>query len=83
MICPDDKGGGIVVLDKTYYETEMHRILNDHDTYKELPNNPTLSYKRELQDLITKGLRPQYLKQKGKNIFSPIGTQNTHNVLFA
>lgn len=55
MIHPADKGEGIVILDKINYEKEMYRILNEPNPYKELPNNPTLSYKRKLQDIITKG----------------------------
>lgn len=45
VIGPTDKGSGIVILDKTGYEIEMYRILNEPNTYKELPNNPTSIFK--------------------------------------
>lgn len=55
MIRPTNKGGGIVVLDKTDYVSEMHRILSDHDTYRELPHDPTFKFKQELITLVQKG----------------------------
>lgn len=33
VIRPADKGGGIVVLDRTAYIREMHKIVDDHNTY--------------------------------------------------
>lgn len=51
-IHPAEKGGGIVILDKKDYEVEMYRILNEPNTYKELPNNPTSLYKRQLSKII-------------------------------
>lgn len=55
MIRPADKGGGIVLLNKSDYMDEMHRILGDRETYIELPKNPTLEYKKELKNLVAKG----------------------------
>lgn len=52
VIRPADKGGGIVVLDKIDYENEMYRILNDQDTFKELSNNPTMSFKKISRNLL-------------------------------
>lgn len=72
VIRPADKGGCIVVLDKTDYEIEMYRIFNDQDTYKELPNNPISSFKRELQDLITKGYDLNILNKKERAFLVPL-----------
>ena len=34
-----DKGGAIVIMDKDYYGKKMLEMLQDKDTYKELPSN--------------------------------------------
>lgn len=41
IVRPADKGEGIVIMDKVDYVAEMNRILEDEDTYRVLPNNPT------------------------------------------
>lgn len=45
-------GGGVVILDKLAYHSEMSKILSDTGTYVKLPTNPTLEFKRSLIDLI-------------------------------
>lgn len=72
VIRPADKGGGIVLLDKTDYMNEMYHILSDHDTYKGLPNNPTSKYKKELNSLISKGFESLILNKKEKSFLVPL-----------
>ncbi|CAJ0930958.1 unnamed protein product [Ranitomeya imitator] len=42
-IKPADKGGAIVVMDSTYYMSEILRQLNDTQVYESIPHNPTNS----------------------------------------
>lgn len=56
-IRPADKGGGIVILDKSDYHLEMTRILSDTETYSRIPNNPTSIFKKSLTDLIDTGFQ--------------------------
>ncbi|CAJ0951361.1 unnamed protein product [Ranitomeya imitator] len=48
IIKPADKGGAIVVMDKTLYKNEVYRQLSDTTTYKKLSHNPT----QTIQDVI-------------------------------
>lgn len=71
VVRPADKGGGIVMMDKSDYVTEMYRILEDHDTYKELPSNPTNQFKKDLDKLVTKGFEAQILNKREKAYLVP------------
>lgn len=71
VVRPADKGGGIVILDKSQYETEMHRILNEPGTYQMLPNNPTHKYKQELQELVLKGYELNILNKRERDFLIP------------
>lgn len=46
IIHPADKGGGILILDKPDYHSEITKILSDATTYIKLPKNPTLDLKK-------------------------------------
>ncbi|CAJ0934922.1 unnamed protein product [Ranitomeya imitator] len=48
IIKPADKGGAIVVMDKTLYKNEVYRQLSDTTTYKKLSYNST----QTIQDVI-------------------------------
>lgn len=41
IVCPTDKGEGIVILDKEEYIKEMSRILDDRSRYGLLSNDPS------------------------------------------
>lgn len=43
VICPADKGGGTVVLDRCDYLKEMHRIFDNQITYILLNGKPNIS----------------------------------------
>lgn len=64
VIRPADKGGGIIIIDKKDYLTEMHRILGDVDTYTPLRSDPKVRYKKELEVLVQKGFELSVLKKK-------------------
>ena len=71
VIRPADKGGGIVVLDKTAYNEEMYNILGDSSTYIKLPSNPTSKFKVSLKKLIDMGARKGILDNKEKSYLLP------------
>ncbi|CAJ0940699.1 unnamed protein product [Ranitomeya imitator] len=53
IIKPADKGGAIVILDRSYYMDEIRNQLNDLDTYQPVSYNPSFSIAREIKELIT------------------------------
>lgn len=55
VICPADKGGGLDVLSKEYYQSEVSRLLSDGDTYKILNKAPMLPFKDKLHLIIEDG----------------------------
>lgn len=72
IICPADKGGGIVILDKSDYHAEMTRIISDLDTYLRLAKNPALDYKKTLADLVDTGSQLGILDKKEKSYLVPV-----------
>lgn len=72
VIRPADKGGGVVILDKTDYHGEMMRILSDSDTYCRLSGNPTTEYKKTLVELIDTGSQLGILDKKEKHYLVPV-----------
>lgn len=52
-----DKGGAVVVQDKTAYVTEIQRQLSDSDVYKCLRSDPTLKFSEELKLILKKACR--------------------------
>lgn len=72
IIRPADKGGGIVVMDKSSYVSEMNRILSDTDTYIPLSHDPIFKYKKELTGLIEVGFRNKLLNKKEKDFLIPL-----------
>ncbi|NP_001037978.1 uncharacterized protein LOC733763 [Xenopus tropicalis] len=51
-----DKGGQIVVLNRTDYVTEAYRQLSDTETFIPLEKNPVISYTSELDTLLQEAL---------------------------
>lgn len=72
IVRPADKGGGIVILDKEAYTSEMRRILSDTETYLPLLYDPTAKYKRELEKLIDKGFSKDLINKKEKAFLVPM-----------
>lgn len=71
FIRPADKGGGIVVLDRKDYMSEMYRILGDTDTYTLLPSDPRVQYLTELNTIVQRGLYESILDKKEKQYLIP------------
>ena len=72
VIRPADKGGGIVILDKSQYVEEMNRQLSDSSTYTPLPSNPTVKYRKLLSNLVDQGLHKGILNKKEHAHLIPI-----------
>lgn len=71
VIRPADKGGGLVVLSKAYYQAEMLQLLNDQDTYLLLRGDPMLTFKNNLHALIENGKRKGILNPKEVSYLDP------------
>lgn len=72
-----DKGGGIVILDKQDYHSEMTKILSNAATYRyvKLSKNPTVDFKKSLADLIDMGAQLGILDKKEKTFLVPFAPQ--------
>ncbi|CAJ0921678.1 unnamed protein product [Ranitomeya imitator] len=64
IIKPADKGGAIVVLDRTYYINEILSQLNDTNTYMPVSNNPTFEIGRQISNLVSHYLSLGVIDQK-------------------
>ncbi|CAJ0963911.1 unnamed protein product [Ranitomeya imitator] len=53
IIKPADKGGAIVVLDRSYYMEEIRMQLRDNTTYTPIPYNPTFEITKQIQRVVT------------------------------
>nr|XP_048688123.1 uncharacterized protein LOC125627729 [Caretta caretta] len=49
-----DKGGAVVIMNRSEYEQEAARQLSNTPFYKPLPSDPTESYQKKLQHLLKK-----------------------------
>lgn len=68
-----DKGGGLVSMNRSDYENEVHRQLSDVDSYKKLDNNPTSTYKREIDIFLNDAHEKGYVNLSEKKFLT------THN----
>ncbi|CDR01385.1 unnamed protein product [Oncorhynchus mykiss] len=48
LICPADKGGSVVLMDRTAYVHECHRQLLDNTFYKKLRSDPTSQFQNTI-----------------------------------
>lgn len=55
VIRPADKGGGLVILNKSDYEEEMENLLRVENTYSKLKKNPKRIYEKKLKMYVKKG----------------------------
>ncbi|XP_077134833.1 uncharacterized protein LOC143788815 [Ranitomeya variabilis] len=66
IIKPADKGGAIVVMDKSFYVGEVRRQLSDTTTYKILQTDPTYSIQRKIKGVLDKHLLLNTIDNKTK-----------------
>ena len=59
VITRPDKGSGIVILDKTFYEEKILRLTSDVNKFRKLNEDPTLTREGQLQLFLRK------IKDKG------------------
>lgn len=71
VIRPADKSGGIVVLDRCDYLKEMHRIVDDTETYTVLNRDPLVQYKKELELIVDVGFLKGILNDKERHFLVP------------
>lgn len=71
VIRPADKGGGIVILDRCDYQREMHRLVDDTETYTVLQRDPLVRYKKELESIVEVGFRRGILNDKERRFLVP------------
>lgn len=66
-----DKGGGLVAIKKQDYINEMSRLLQDQETYQELPGDPLRRFSAELVSLLDSGAHKGYLNSKERDYLCP------------
>ncbi|CAJ0961173.1 unnamed protein product [Ranitomeya imitator] len=66
VIKPADKGGAIVVMDRSFYMTEVRRQLSDTSTYKMLQTDPTYSIQQKIRRVLDKHLQLNTIDNKTK-----------------
>lgn len=66
-----DKGGNLVVQDKSDYLREAYRLLADTNTYLKLPSSPLPQYQQELTILAEAAYREGVLNNKEKRFLLP------------
>lgn len=71
VIRPADKGGGVVILDKTYYDSQLNKMLSDINTYVKLKNDPTNAYQANLCKLVDLGRDKRVLNKKEYKYLNP------------
>ena len=49
VITRPDKGSGVVILDKTFYEEKILRLISDVNKFRKLNEDPTLPRQRQLR----------------------------------
>ena len=59
VITRPDKGSGVVILDKTFYEEKILELISDVNKFKKLNEDPTLTREGQLQRFLRK------IKDKG------------------
>ncbi|XP_078506462.1 uncharacterized protein LOC144765749 [Lissotriton helveticus] len=62
-IKPADKGGPIVILNTTDYQTECYRQLNNRQAYSPLSTDPTEEVTKQIQDMVEEALSEGWITQ--------------------
>ncbi|XP_043942771.1 leucine-rich repeat and IQ domain-containing protein 3 [Protopterus annectens] len=64
VIINADKGGAVVVLDWCAYDIEAHRQLNDVKYYTKMPLDPTLVFKKDIDDFLNSAVENGIIDKK-------------------
>ena len=78
VILKQDKGNGVVILNKVDCIKGINEMINDKNKFKELPNDPTINREGKLQRFL------RNLKNKGKidkDIYNSIYPSGSHPAL--
>ncbi|CAJ0939379.1 unnamed protein product [Ranitomeya imitator] len=70
IIKPADKGGAIVVMDYSYYRSEILSQLSNREVYLPLDNNPTLLIKERISSVLEKALALHIIDRKTKEFLT-------------
>lgn len=63
-----DKIGGVVIMDKSFYNSQLDKMLSDENTYVKLSSVPTSAYQKDLQRLVDLGSDKGSVHKKEKKI---------------
>lgn len=66
-----NKGGGVVILEKSFYHSQLSDMLSDGDTYLQLDKDPTNNYRIDCNNLVDYGYYIRVLTKKEKMYLSP------------
>ncbi|XP_030050692.1 extracellular calcium-sensing receptor-like [Microcaecilia unicolor] len=70
VIRPADKGGGIVIMDRSNYVKELHRQITDRNYYILLEEDPTIKLQEEIKEILHHYLKNLHFKNAlGEEIF--------------
>ena len=72
IIKPADKGGAIVILNKTDYVNEAHRQLSVSTFYKALPSDPTDDYKLVIKNVISELVQDKVIDENTARSLIPL-----------
>lgn len=72
VIKPADKGGAVVIMNKTDYISEAHRQLNNPIFYKHLDYDPTEEFKAVVQDTVNDLVKDNQLGDKAVRSLVPL-----------
>lgn len=72
IIKPADKGGAIVILDKTDYVNEANKQLSVSTFYKALPNDPTQDYKQIVKDKLAELVKNKTINETTARSLIPL-----------
>ncbi|XP_078496056.1 indolethylamine N-methyltransferase-like [Lissotriton helveticus] len=71
-IKPADKGGGVVIQDKTMYQAECLRLLSDDKNYRKLTYDPTEDLRSEIKSLVDHGETNGYISNKRQIFYATV-----------
>ncbi|CAJ0942495.1 unnamed protein product [Ranitomeya imitator] len=64
-----DKGGAVVVLDRTEYTEEIKRQLEDPGVYKRLSHDPKFDVARDIKTILENAIQKQIIDQEAYDFF--------------